>query len=251
MIINGQLYHHGIKGQKWGKRRFQNKDGSWTPAGRQRYGEGSDAKQNLDQKKTAYKTAKKDYNKAFNKAYNKQYQAFSPIKKHRAANDARWLDAVDKAEASNAARKEYKQAKKDYKREKQEARNTPEAKAARKAKAVKAAKVGAGVAGKALAAYCAKKVHDYVRDKNTQIHIKKAQKLTEDWFSKQVKDLYANEAITGKLDHDLAGKVLDYVDKSKRRNDIVNGRIAAKKDKFSTAAKNVAFDYLEKKKYYG
>lgn len=32
------LSHHGIKGQKWGIRRFQNKDGSWTAAGRERYG---------------------------------------------------------------------------------------------------------------------------------------------------------------------------------------------------------------------
>ena len=32
-----ELYHHGIKGQKWGVRRFQNKDGSLTPAGEKRY----------------------------------------------------------------------------------------------------------------------------------------------------------------------------------------------------------------------
>ena len=31
------LYHHGIKNQKWGVRRFQNEDGSLTPAGRERY----------------------------------------------------------------------------------------------------------------------------------------------------------------------------------------------------------------------
>ena len=30
------LIHHGIKGQKWGIRRFQNKDGSLTPAGKKR-----------------------------------------------------------------------------------------------------------------------------------------------------------------------------------------------------------------------
>ena len=32
-----EIYHHGIKGQKWGVRRFQNKDGSLTPAGKKRY----------------------------------------------------------------------------------------------------------------------------------------------------------------------------------------------------------------------
>ena len=34
------LRHHGIKGQKWGVRRFQNSDGSLTAAGRKRYGDG-------------------------------------------------------------------------------------------------------------------------------------------------------------------------------------------------------------------
>lgn len=36
-----ELYHWGIKGQKWGVRNFQNKDGSLTPAGRERYGDGT------------------------------------------------------------------------------------------------------------------------------------------------------------------------------------------------------------------
>ena len=41
-VISDELYHHGIKGQKWGVRRYQNKDGTRTAAGKRRYyvGEG-------------------------------------------------------------------------------------------------------------------------------------------------------------------------------------------------------------------
>ena len=38
--MRDRLQHHGIKGQKWGVRRFQNKDGSLTPAGKRRYDDG-------------------------------------------------------------------------------------------------------------------------------------------------------------------------------------------------------------------
>lgn len=37
-LNNNELYHHGIKGQRWGVRRYQNEDGSLTDAGRKRYG---------------------------------------------------------------------------------------------------------------------------------------------------------------------------------------------------------------------
>lgn len=34
--MNNELYHHGIRGMKWGVRRYQNKDGSLTPVGKKR-----------------------------------------------------------------------------------------------------------------------------------------------------------------------------------------------------------------------
>lgn len=42
------LIHHGIKGQKWGIRRYQNTDGTLTPEGRERYGK------NVKSKKVTY-----------------------------------------------------------------------------------------------------------------------------------------------------------------------------------------------------
>lgn len=39
-----ELYHHGIKGQKWGVRRFQNRDGTLTEEGKRRYDKYLDAR---------------------------------------------------------------------------------------------------------------------------------------------------------------------------------------------------------------
>lgn len=36
LYVTDELYHHGIKGQRWGIRRFQNRDGSLTKAGQRR-----------------------------------------------------------------------------------------------------------------------------------------------------------------------------------------------------------------------
>lgn len=42
----GELYHYGVKGMKWGVRRYQNKDGSLTPEGKERYAALAKAKKN-------------------------------------------------------------------------------------------------------------------------------------------------------------------------------------------------------------
>lgn len=43
------LAHHGVKGQKWGIRRYQNKDGSLTAEGRSRYNQESQKLRKEDQ----------------------------------------------------------------------------------------------------------------------------------------------------------------------------------------------------------
>ena len=43
MIYLNEIKHHGIKGQKWGVRRYRNRDGSLTPAGKKRYSDSTPA----------------------------------------------------------------------------------------------------------------------------------------------------------------------------------------------------------------
>ena len=47
------IKHHGIRGQKWGIRRFQNKDGSLKPAGEKRYGNDSSDKKSKSESSTS------------------------------------------------------------------------------------------------------------------------------------------------------------------------------------------------------
>lgn len=75
-LYGESLEHHGILGMKWGIRRFQNKDGSLTPAG----------------KKQAEKRAAKE---AKNKAKTKEQEA-----KEKAKTEEREAKAAAKAEAA-------------------------------------------------------------------------------------------------------------------------------------------------------
>jgi hypothetical protein len=97
------LAHHGTKGQRWGIRRWQNPDGSLTPAGREHYGYGderdSSSKYDIKQLKAETK-AKIRYEKAQQKM-NAKLEKVKKAEKDRKAKE-RAAEAEKKAKEKAA-----------------------------------------------------------------------------------------------------------------------------------------------------
>lgn len=93
MERNDELMHYGIPGMKWGHRKA-------APT------------TSVDRARANYRAARKTYNRSFNKAYNRSLAAYSPSKKQRKANDARWDKAANDAKRLKEAKSVYKAEKK-------------------------------------------------------------------------------------------------------------------------------------------
>lgn len=67
IVYSDSLYHHGIKGQRWGIRRYQNPDGSLTEAGKKHH----EKVLNSENAKYVYKHRKELSDEEFSRTYNR------------------------------------------------------------------------------------------------------------------------------------------------------------------------------------
>lgn len=91
-----ELYHHGILGMKWGVRRYQNEDGTWTEAGKKRYGDSGSTE---DNKKTPRVSGK--YDRAIAKNSKQRDSILSAREKNRSRIEAKLDKKINKAKNEN------------------------------------------------------------------------------------------------------------------------------------------------------
>ena len=93
---NQHLTHAGIKGMRWGVRRFQNKDGSLTPEGKKRYGVDDDNDSHEEYKRARSKSVRSMSDKELADALNRvrmeqQYKELTKVEKSAAR---KWVEGV-------------------------------------------------------------------------------------------------------------------------------------------------------------
>lgn len=94
---NNELMHYGVKGMKWGVRRYQNKDGSLTPAGKKRATK--ELNKELKKNKSMFKRDPELKVYSDRESYKKFFKKVVTNDDKKAINRAlnKWSDALDGA----------------------------------------------------------------------------------------------------------------------------------------------------------
>lgn len=90
------LAHHGIKGMKWGIRRYQNEDGTLTDAGKARYS-GGDELTKRDEKRFRTGKSAKSLSKALNRMDQEYAESYGRKREHEAQMNKYANKAVSRA----------------------------------------------------------------------------------------------------------------------------------------------------------
>lgn len=92
------ITHHGIKGQKWGTRRWQNEDGSLTPAGREHYGVSKITRGSIKRSLNRADNLRSDAQYVINRSKKKSAKLQEKLKKRIAKTEEREGGATERDE---------------------------------------------------------------------------------------------------------------------------------------------------------
>lgn len=99
---NNTLNHWGVKGMRWGVRRYQNKDGSLTPAGKKRY----DSDVHEDHQKTYPKSVKSMSDAELRSTINRMQmeKQYSQLNQKEKSAGRKWIENLFTESAKEVAK---------------------------------------------------------------------------------------------------------------------------------------------------